>query len=84
MVYGVYVIRDQRTSFLTPTFDYNDASAMRNFEHALQQKESLMFSHPEDYSLYKIGTYDTDKGVISPQLNKLLVDGNSLFDGNSL
>uniref|UniRef100_A0AAU8AXJ1 Nonstructural protein n=1 Tax=Dulem virus 121 TaxID=3145598 RepID=A0AAU8AXJ1_9VIRU len=77
MKLGVYVIRDQRTSFMTPTFDYNDASAVRNFEHAVQQKESLFFSHPEDYSLYKIGDYDMDTGVITPIMSSLLVDGKS-------
>lgn len=77
MKYGIYVIRDQRTSFLTPTVDLNDASAMRNFEHAVQDKNSLFFSHIEDYSLYRIGTYDTDNGSIDPEMATLLVDGKS-------
>ena len=77
MKYGIYVIRDQRTSFLTPTVDLNDASAMRNFEHAVQDKHSLFFSHVEDYSLYRIGTYDTDTGSIDPEMATLLVDGKS-------
>ena len=77
MKYGIYVIRDQRTSFLTPTVDMNDASALRNFEHAVQDKNSLFFSHVEDYSLYRIGTYDSDTGSIDPEMATLLVDGKS-------
>lgn len=77
MKYGIYVIRDQRTSFLTPTVDINDAAAMRNFEHAIQDRNSLFYSHVEDYSLYRIGTYDSDLGVIEPEMATLLADGKS-------
>lgn len=78
MKYGVYVIRDQRTSFMTPTFDFNDQSAIRNFEHAMGQANSLMNSHSEDYSVYRIGTYDTSTGmIVSEESPVLVVDGKS-------
>lgn len=78
MKYGVYSIRDARTGFLPPTVDQNDSSAMRNFAHACMQKESLLFSHIEDYSLCKIGEFDSSKGVISPQLVDVILDGSSI------
>lgn len=77
MIYGVYVIRDNRTSFLTPSVDFNDASATRNFEHAVQQRESLFFTHPEDYALYKIGEFDTEIGIITPITPVVLCNGNA-------
>ncbi len=77
MKLGVYVMRDARTTYMQPTFDMNDASAIRNFEHALSQKDSLLFSHPEDYSLYRIGSYDAETGVIDSEVGKLLCDGKS-------
>lgn len=65
MIYQVFAIRDVHTGFLTPTVDVNEASAMRNFEHAvLRNEDSLFFSHPEDYALFFLGTYDTDTGLI--------------------
>lgn len=68
MIYNVYAIRDSKTGFLQPTCEMNDASAMRNFEHAVMAgPDSLFFSHPEDYALYRLGSYDTDKGVILPE-----------------
>lgn len=78
MKYGVYSIRDARTGFLPPTVDINDSSAMRNFAHACMQKESLLFSHIEDYALYKIGDFFTDSGTISEQLPELILDGSSI------
>lgn len=69
MIFGIYSIRDMKSGFLAPTVEVNDAVAQRNFEHAvLNSEQSLFFSHPEDYALYKIGEMDSDKGVISPQV----------------
>lgn len=67
MVFGIYSIRDMKSGFLAPTCEVNDAVARRNFEHAvLNSEQSLFFSHPEDYALYKIGEMDAEHGVISP------------------
>lgn len=44
MTYGIYVIRDAKTTFMLPTVDFNNASAMRNFEHAVRHPDSLMKS----------------------------------------
>lgn len=76
MKLNLYVIRDQRTSYMTPSVDYNDASAVRNFEHAVLQKDSLFNSHAEDYSLYRIGVFDNETGRISAEeLPVLVLDG---------
>lgn len=64
MKFNVYAIRDTHTGFLTPTFEVNDAVAMRSFSHAVQNSESLLFTHAKDYDLYKIGVYDSDTGRI--------------------
>lgn len=77
MKLGVYVMRDQRTTFLTPTFDTNDQSACRNFEHAMLAKDSLINSHVEDFSIYRIGEYDNKTGVITPCEPVLVIDGKT-------
>lgn len=67
MIFGIYSIRDMKSGFLAPTCEVNDAVAQRNFEHAvLNSEQSLFFSHPEDYALFKIGEMDAEHGVISP------------------
>lgn len=78
MVYGVYVMRDQRTCYLTPAFDATDASAVRNFEAAMSRADSLLHTHSEDFSLYKLGEYDAATGALLPYPEpRLLVDGKS-------
>lgn len=64
MIYGVYAIKDAKTSFMPCNVDYNDASAIRNFEHAVTAPDSLMRSHPADYTLYRLGSYNTETGII--------------------
>lgn len=66
MKFNVYAIRDVKTGFLSPTFEVNDAVAMRNFQHAVMNSDSVLFSHAKDFDLYKIGTYDSDAGKLLP------------------
>lgn len=79
MKYPVYAIRDVHTGFMTPTVDQNDASALRNFSHAVMHSDSLMNSHPKDYSLYKIGYFETENGNIEACLPELIVDAYSIL-----
>lgn len=65
MTFGVYSVRDAKSGYIQPTFEINDAVAMRNFEHAAENSDSLLFSHFEDFDLYKIGYFDTDTGSIT-------------------
>uniref|UniRef100_A0AAU8B8G2 Nonstructural protein n=1 Tax=Dulem virus 113 TaxID=3145590 RepID=A0AAU8B8G2_9VIRU len=66
MKFGVYAIRDVHTGFLTPTFEVNDNVAMRNFNHAVNNSDSVLFTSMKDFDLYRIGEYDSDTGRITP------------------
>lgn len=79
MKFKVYAIRDVHTGFLSPTVDQNDQSAIRNFAHAVMQSQSLMNSHPEHYSLYCIGEYESDSGKITPCVPVHLYDATEVF-----
>lgn len=63
MIFGIYSIKDALTGFMNCTLEQNDACAIRNFEHAVTRTDSLFFSHPEHYSLYRLGTFDTTHGI---------------------
>lgn len=67
MTYNIYAIKDDATTFLVPTIDSTDAQAIRHFKFALTNSEnSIMYFCKSDFSLYKIGTYDNESGVITP------------------
>lgn len=67
MIYGLYAIKDAKSTFMPCNADLNDACAIRNFEHAVRQPDSLLRSHPNDYALYRVGTYDNETGVIDAE-----------------
>lgn len=79
MKYAVYSIRDVHTGFMSPTIEQNDACAMRNFRHAVMNSATLMSSHPKDYSLYKVGEFDSETGRIVDCLPELITDAFSLI-----
>uniref|UniRef100_A0AAU8B154 Nonstructural protein n=1 Tax=Dulem virus 119 TaxID=3145596 RepID=A0AAU8B154_9VIRU len=75
MIYGIYSIRDVCSGYLPITLDISDAVAERNFEHAcVSTKDSLFFTHPDDYSLMKLGTFDSEHGTFDllPHPKRLL------------
>lgn len=73
MIFGVYSIKDLKTGFLPVTIEYNDNSAIRNFEHACASAESLFYTHPGDYQLWKLGTFNSDTGELNTD-EKFLCD----------
>lgn len=77
MILGVYCIRDQKVGWMTPTVDQNDACAVRNFVHAIKNTQSILNTHPKDFDLYKIGSFDSDEGCIVPQLPELVFEGSN-------
>ena len=66
MIFGIYAIKDAKSSFMPCTVDTNDATAIRNFENAVRQPGSLLASHPNDFSLFRVGFYDDSSGSLDP------------------
>lgn len=66
MKFGIYAIKDAKSSFMPCSVDTNDGTAKRNFEHAVCQPGSLFASHPNDFALYVVGCYDDADGRIYP------------------
>lgn len=62
----LYAIRDSKTGYFAPSAEVNDFVAVRNFEHAVTNGDSLLFSHSDDFDLFKIGEYDSDSGIVAP------------------
>lgn len=68
MILPMFSIKDRKTGFLTPVVEQTEASAIRNFQHAVQQgPQSLFYTHADDYVLCKIGMFDTEHGRLIPE-----------------
>lgn len=65
MVYNVYSIRDTFTGFGQIFLEQSDPVAVRGFRFALSKKDSAMFTDPKDFDLMRIGSFDTDTGMLT-------------------
>lgn len=76
---GLYSIKDAKTGFMTPVIEQGDAAALRNFSHAVNQPDSIMHDCPNDFSLFKVAYFDTDKGVEPVTSPLLIVDASEVL-----
>lgn len=84
MNFGVYSIQDVKTGFMTPTIDQNDQAAVRNFSSAIMQSDGILFTHAEDFRLYKIGEFDSETGSILTVVPIVhLADGSDVMRGKN-
>lgn len=79
MKFGLYSIKDAKTGFMTPVLEQGDPVALRNFAHAVNQLDSIMYDCPNDFSLFKVANFDTDKGVVPVTSPILIVDASEVL-----
>ena len=85
MILNMYSIKDAKTGYMTPVLEQNDAAALRNFAHAVNQPDSIMQDCPNDFALYLVAKFDTDRAVIfsygddTPVLPHLIVDASEVL-----
>ena len=76
----IIAIRDLKAdAFGKPHGVHNDATAIRTFSDEINSndKKSLISTHPHDFALYKIATYEEQTGKITPIYPpKLLINGD--------
>lgn len=63
MKVGLYSIQDANAGFMSPVVDLNDATAMRNFASQVSNND-VMKKFSNEFTLYKIGEFDTESGLI--------------------
>lgn len=75
MIYPVYSIRDVVAGFGQPQVSLNEPAMIRTFAHQINQPGSILEYAACDYSLYEIGSFDTDSGQFVPVLPKFIISG---------
>lgn len=65
MKLGLYAMRDNVQGFLLPQAFVNDATSLREFQLLCSKKDTVYGFRPSDFSLYKIGEFDTETGDIN-------------------
>lgn len=63
----VYSIFDEKADFFDSPFScVRDEVAIRLFSSLVSDEHSMVFNHPEDFSLYVLADFDEKTGGISP------------------
>lgn len=76
----IYTIRDSKGEYYTaPFFKNTDAEAIRDFRGLATDDKSTISKNPEDYDLYRLGTFDNQTGHIVPEKSpEHLVKANNI------
>lgn len=64
MIVGIYSMYDDKAGVHGPFFVINDAVAEREFYNRTHTDGSPQNTNPEDWHLYKLGTFDDVEGAI--------------------
>lgn len=78
----IYSIFDEKSGFGSPTVDISDQVAMRNFAHALVTTRGIMATSPIDFSLWCLGEFDSENGMIDSvgsEFPRRVCSGTDLF-----
>lgn len=75
-----FAVYDEITSLYGMPFQaYNNQDAMRIFHRAVQDPETNLNKHPQDYSLYFVAKYDNETGeYINIQPKQLLLKASQI------
>lgn len=72
----IFAVRDRAIdAFNQPIFVRAQGEALRSFIDEVNNPQSPMNAHPEDYDLYLLGAYDEDTGELVPEKPKQIMIG---------
>ena len=73
---NVYSIRDRCSAvYDRPWVAHSDAAAIRSFTDIATDKEHPIGRHPEDFTLFRIGTWDEALGELKGEPAEKVVNG---------
>lgn len=64
-IYSIYDTKAEH--YGNPVFIRTDGEARRMFGQVANDKETEIGRHPEDFILYRIGTWDAETGTLTPE-----------------
>lgn len=78
--YYLFCVFDAKlASFNVPFVQKTEASAVRAFTDLVRDKRSAVNQHPEDYSLFCVGSFDSASGVLTPCTPRALTTASALL-----
>lgn len=67
MITSVFAIYDSKAkAFMVPFFQASVATGMRAFTMAVNDPNTVLYKHPEDFTLFHLGSFDDELGRFVP------------------
>lgn len=77
----LYSVQDKKAGFFgSPFFSLNDAMAARDFNNAAEEPGTLLNKNPEDFALYRLGSYDTESGSVESEKQPVWVSNVKIME----
>lgn len=71
MIMKIYSVRDVLVGYTSVVLYSSDAVAIRDFKSVVNLPDTPISKSAKDYSLYCVGEFDTETGVVVPCMNKV-------------
>lgn len=69
MITEIFSIYDMKVQAYSPPFNFRSkGEALRTFADMANDPASKIAKHPEDYVLYLVGSFDDQRGIVTPKL----------------
>jgi len=83
MIHKIYSVYDSKSESYTPPFyDHAEGRAIRTFSDCCNDPGHQFGMHPEDYTLFMVGTFDDDTGTIIQDKISSIATGHTLLEKN--
>lgn len=69
-LYSVYDV--QVEAFNNPFLARRDGEALRSVYQASLDPQTSLYQYPGDFCLFRIGKFDSDNGIVTPEVHKNL------------
>lgn len=67
-IHRLYSVFDEKASAFARLFAFSqDGEALRAFGETVNDPKTSLASHPGDFKLYRMGTFDDASGMITPE-----------------
>lgn len=77
----ICAVRDSAAVAYAPPMTFPTIGiASRTFRDEVHREESMLFKHPEDYTLFKIGEFDDETGMLEPCTPEQLLRAQDMKD----
>lgn len=71
MILKLYCIKDELSEYASPLPFQDEAQAKRYFRYTAENNK-MMADNPEDFSIWEVGTFNTENGYIIGSKPKLI------------